>query len=142
MNLMHPICRHRVSGLLARFALLLACLSCPLAALAAPQDLPPPPEAPAYIEPRALTHQLQVQTRECEQGPEDSDVGLKSTWHVDKNTLELSGWIDHGGSESIDAESTKAWLVGDRLVVLYQLRSHGDGFPEAPVLMCPAYTHL
>lgn len=132
----------RINGLPASLALLLACASLPLTALAASPDLPPPPEAPAYTEPRALTHRLQVQTRECEQGPLDSDFGFRSTWLVEDSTLELAGWVHHGGSESIDAESTLAWLVDDRLVVLYRLRAHGDGFPEAPILICPAYTHL
>lgn len=54
--------------------------------------------------------------------------------------LHLTGLVRHGGSQSLDRTHVAAWQVGDRLVVAYELT--GNRFPEAPVPVCPAFTHV
>lgn len=103
-------------------------------------DVPPPaPKAPEWIEPAPLSVTTIVHVKGCDDGPADkSTVGHFTTQEYAPGIIAIKGWIDHGGSEQLDPDQTLAWRVGERVVVAYQFRS--NPYPEAPILMCPAYS--
>jgi len=100
--------------------------------------MPPPPEAPEWVEPVPLTRQLTVETQTCDEGQPDSPTW--TTEWSDRAQLRLHGFVEHNGAERVEAQSVKAWQVGDRLVVSYEVK--GNDFPESPVMACNAWTRV
>jgi len=107
-------------------------------ALVAAQSLPPPPEAPEWIEPVLLTPRLGVTTRTCDEGEPDAE-GWTTSWSS-QGELRLLGFVHHNGSEQVDRKAVAAWQVGDRLVVAYEVTR--DSFTESPTMACGAWTRV